>query len=399
VDNEDFSDDYLGFEDDSFNLDFPCNTDNELDDEPPAEEPTEKCSIEPTENRSVESKSSNAYLPVILENMPAQLQPIKNWVLWRSEPRKDDSNKMAKVPYTVNGYHASTSKSTTWSSFESVCDVFKKTDKYSGVGFVIKTQIDGRDLVGIDVDYPFDSKNAIEFRTQFANTYIEKSPSNKLRIFCTGLIPRSGKGVIDHQIEVYNHTSSRYLTITGHRLNQCDITLQQDALNWLFETYFTPKHDEQQLPIKTQPSANHAVLSMGSSANSSQAQRSEYSGGVQSTQSVQSNENYSHLDKWSDQQVIDAIKRSKMCNDFNTLFSGGSILGNESQDDTKLAGIIAFYAGSAIGSGADQVFRIISQSQRQNVLSGKWQRVGLNCSSYRNHNVKMCLVVNGNVLV
>jgi primase-polymerase (primpol)-like protein len=325
--------------------------------------------------------NSNPCLPVILENMPAQLHSVKNWVLWKFETRKG-SDKKAKVPYTVNGYHASTNKPSTWSSFERVSDVLRKTDKYSGVGLVLKTQIDGHDIVGIDVDYPYDSEIANEFRSRFSDTYTEKSPSGRLRIFCTGVIPRSGKGNNDQKVEVFNHTSSKYMTITGHRLNQRNITLQQDALNWLFKRFFSNNVDNDQLQITTQSKANHAVDSIASTTDSSQKQRSEYSGGSQSTQPVQSlpNENDSQWVKWSDKKVIRTIQRSKVGVDFNILFEGGSIKGNESQDDMKLAGMIGFYAGSAIGSGEDQVFRIVGQSKRANVLSGKWQRVGMDVS-------------------
>ena len=77
-------------------------------------------------------------------------------------------------------------------------------------------------MVGIDLDHVIDRESgavepwAREVAEKFRGAYIEISPSGTgLRIFCRGKPIRCGKGTIEKRIEVYDHSSPRYLTVTG----------------------------------------------------------------------------------------------------------------------------------------------------------------------------------------
>jgi primase-polymerase (primpol)-like protein len=88
------------------------------------------------------------------------------------------------------------------------------------------------------------NKTAAEVVSRFKGSYIETSSSGTgLRIFCFGKPGRCGKGTELKWIEVYDYTSSRYLTVTGLWWEGTSrvVTPQQQALDWLYEQYFKPK--------------------------------------------------------------------------------------------------------------------------------------------------------------
>jgi putative DNA primase/helicase len=96
-----------------------------------------------------------------------------------------------------------------------------RSGRYAGIGFAFAAN-DG--LCGIDLDHVIDTETglieawALEVLEHFRGAYIERSPSGTgLRIFCRGKPLRCGKGTAEKRIEVYDHTSPRYLTVTGHR--------------------------------------------------------------------------------------------------------------------------------------------------------------------------------------
>jgi len=279
--------------------------------------------------------------------IPSSLKNLPNWVMWQLEDRHDKTGKKAKVPYQTNGKKALTNKPSTWCSFEQALNAYQ-SDQFNGIGFVVKATINNQPLVGIDIDYPFDSEISKEIISHFPNTYCEQSPSGKLRIFCTGVIPRSGKGESDKLIEVYDEKSPRYLTVTGHHLakSSTEINLCQDGIDWLFKRFFTttitnslplPKE-----PIKT-PFVSKEVI---------------HSGG----------------DVLSDEQVIALCRRAKNSSKFDALFNGGGHK-DESGGDLALCKIIAFYAKSTTGQGVSQIDRIVRQSSRVNVHNGKWDEI------------------------
>ena len=153
---------------------------------------------------------------VILENIPKELRPLKQWVLWRQETRHGNKT---KIPYQLCGLRTSTTDSRHWSTLDEIINA--NPSGYSGVGFVF-TEDDG--FVGLDLD---DCRDPItgevdrwaSWIVRNFGSYAEISPSQTgIKIWCTGELPttESGKKNSYHSgsIEMYHH--SRYFTVTGH---------------------------------------------------------------------------------------------------------------------------------------------------------------------------------------
>lgn len=180
---------------------------------------------------------------LIPQNIPNQLTRLNQWVCWKYSKTKD--GKDTKLPINPqNKCLAKTNDPATWEAFVAAV-VAAKNEKYPGVGFCL-SQTDG--ITGIDLDHIYNPETqeldakAVEIVNKFLGTYIEISPSgNGIRIFCFGKAKRSGKcNGSDKYIEMYTFPSSRYLTVTGNHWSGSskDITQQQDALDWLYSTYF-----------------------------------------------------------------------------------------------------------------------------------------------------------------
>lgn len=157
-------------------------------------------------------------LPVIPENIPLELRERPQWLVWRFKFR---AGKLTKVPFNARtGRFAKSNDPATWGDFETAIKAYR-SGRYAGIGFAFAAN-DG--LCGIDLDHVIDTETglieawALEVLEHFRGAYIERSPSGTgLRIFCRGKPLRCGKGTAEKRIEVYDHTSPRYLTVTGHR--------------------------------------------------------------------------------------------------------------------------------------------------------------------------------------
>ena len=135
-----------------------------------------------------------------------------------------------------------TNDKNTWSTFWEALEKYNNGG-FSGLGFVFS---EGDGIAGIDLDHCFENgepnKEAKEILEKFQHTYAETSPSGEgLRIFCLGCPQRRGKGTSEKWVEVYDHRSPRYLTVTGNNINKNEITSCQDELDWLHEKYMKPK--------------------------------------------------------------------------------------------------------------------------------------------------------------
>jgi len=178
---------------------------------------------------------------VIIETIPASLKKLPQWLVWRSENR---NGKPTKVPYSVRGGPGKSNDPSTWSPFDETVKFYSNGGNYSGIGFCL----DKNDrLAGIDLDHVIDATGTLneagrEIVDRFQGSYCEISPSGTgIRIFAYGTPPRAGKNIGKVKwAEVYDHTSPRYLTVTGHHFEgtETEITAQQDAIDWLHEKYF-----------------------------------------------------------------------------------------------------------------------------------------------------------------
>ncbi len=183
-------------------------------------------------------------LAVIAENIPAELRNLNQWVCWHYEERGGKPTKPPIQPKS-NGklLYAKSNDPSTWADFGTALATTVRLN-LEGVGFNL-AESDG--LTGLDLDHVFDPATgelnplAAEVLERFKDTYTETSPSGTgIRIWCRGKPGRSGKcdGKLKW-LEVYSYPSKRYLTVTGHHWagSATGVTEQQDALDWLHETY------------------------------------------------------------------------------------------------------------------------------------------------------------------
>ena len=283
-----------------------------------------------------------------IQKIPSYLKKFHQWVVWRKILR-GNSSKPTKPPYSpITHKHAKTNDLNTCVDFETA---YKATQKinghhYDGIGFVF-SQNDG--ITGIDVDLKNTEKEK-EFNelkshliSRFNSTYCELSPSGVgFHILVKGTSPIFGKkiklfdGAVE--LEIYDHRSSRYFTVTGNHIPQTatDITEQQAALDWFCEEFFPEK---EKLPAKNSEIPNKAMPQ-------------------KSTQN----------DLLSDDDVLRICHKARNHAKFEALWNGS---GDDdlSRGDLALCGIFAFYALSSTGQGEAQIDRLFRKSKR---MREKW---------------------------
>ena len=159
-------------------------------------------------------------------NIPAELQELPQWVLWRYE-WKDETGAWAKVPYSADGYRADSTNPERWSDFKTIISVWTSNEnRYDGIGFVFNEETG---IIGIDLDncltVEVDEDGIERYKaTPFANrvlslcpSYTELSPSKTgLHIIGKAQITRAVKSS-KYPIEVY--AKARYFTFTGATYN------------------------------------------------------------------------------------------------------------------------------------------------------------------------------------
>lgn len=198
------------------------------------------------------------------EAIPRTLTQLPQWLVWRLEDRK---GKPSKIPYSArSGGHAKSNDPATWCDFNRAGQAARRGD-YDGVGFAFNA---GDGLCGVDLDKCIDADTgelepwADEVLQRFLGTYIEISPSGKgLRIFAHGEARRCGKGTEEKRIELYDHTSPRYLTVTGHWWSgsNTDIAAMQPELDWLHERFFFVRPSSPHPSAARQPEPQNLALS------------------------------------------------------------------------------------------------------------------------------------------
>ena len=160
--------------------------------------------------------------------IPAGLQALDQWVLWKTITRDE---KETKLPLSVYNSPASTTNPQTWSSFDTVVSKFDES-QHSGIGFVFTSddQFCGIDLDGCrDPETGFVADWAVDEVLRFSS-YTEISPSQTgLKIWITANSKLS-KGrnkklkvppIVaskDPGVEIY--TQCRFFAVTGHVYKQ-----------------------------------------------------------------------------------------------------------------------------------------------------------------------------------
>lgn len=167
------------------------------------------------------------------ENIPNELKSLTQWVC---------ANADSKVPMKAfRNEAASSTNPNTWSDFSTA---FKAVEvgHYDYCGFVFNDN----GIVGIDIDRGYDEDG---FITPLAasiikrcESYTEKSRSGRgFHILLRGTLPFKGKNNLAG-VEIYKQ--SRYFILTGETLLYKDITENQDAIDWVVETYFPDTRKE-----------------------------------------------------------------------------------------------------------------------------------------------------------
>ncbi|MGE0191980.1 MAG: hypothetical protein AB7T63_08040 [Planctomycetota bacterium] len=199
-------------------------------------------------------------LPTVLapefDAVPEALRQRRQWLLWRLE-HKPGQKKPTKVPYRVDGQHASTTDPATWCSFEEARAAYTGGG-FSGIGFAFAAD---DPFVGIDLDGCRDPASG-ELLTwaratveRFA-TYTEVSPSGRgVHLILVGALPPGGRkrGAIECYAE------GRYFTITARSLNGVPPLpveeRQRDLDAWHAET-FPPQ--QRKRPVPPDPGSRQA---------------------------------------------------------------------------------------------------------------------------------------------
>jgi putative DNA primase/helicase len=185
-----------------------------------------------------------AALPVIVDNIPAELRSRAQWVVW-SYVWSESKGKYDKPPRQSSDLSpAKANDARTWGSFEDAIARYY-VGEVDGVGFVPVD--DGADevLVGVDFDKCRDPETG-EIAPWAAGwikalaTYVERSPSGTgVRMFAWGRLPPEGRK--RGPIEVYQH--HHYLTLTGQCLDGSPTTIEHRAKQLLdLHRHVWPEH-------------------------------------------------------------------------------------------------------------------------------------------------------------
>lgn len=158
----------------------------------------------------------------LVANIPAEMQDLKQWVLWKYTWKSDPNTgraEWAKLPMQINGTAAKSNDPSTWSTFKDALSVWSSArSSFDGLGFMFTPE---SGIVGIDVDNCVEADTDGELRIskvgarviELLDSYTELSPSGSgihviVKAKFADALKDSKTG-----IEVYN--KGRYFTVTG----------------------------------------------------------------------------------------------------------------------------------------------------------------------------------------
>ena len=181
-------------------------------------------------------------LPVLADNIPAQLRERRQWVGWHYEWAPGRWAKVPKNPCT--GRNAAPGRPGTWGTFGEALAYYQQRE-VAGIGFMFAAD---DPFAGVDLDdarktgklEPWAEEIVAQLRS-----YGEVSPSGTgAKLFVRGAL--SGGRNRRDGIELYDR--GRFFAVTGHRLARAPVTVEdcQEPLNALYVRLFgeaadTPK--------------------------------------------------------------------------------------------------------------------------------------------------------------
>jgi hypothetical protein len=178
------------------------------------------------------------------ENIPAELQALPQWVVWKIVMRNGDAT---KLPYQIDGSPAKSNDPSTWSTFDKAVAA---SPEYSGIGFVFS---ESDPYCGVDLDGCRDPETGkvAEWAKGIilsVASYAEVSPSRTgVKIWVRANWPLGGKKIAiegeqstttkQAAIEIYS--KGRYFAMTGKRLeNQTTIQDRQSEVDALRQRFW-----------------------------------------------------------------------------------------------------------------------------------------------------------------
>lgn len=170
------------------------------------------------------------------ENVPAQLQELPHWVLWKYEGQ--EGTKPKKPPFTTDGRRASIINPETWTTFPQAIRAYTQWGGYEGLGLILT-----EGLTVIDLDNCLDTNGNPDQQAQYilqtSDSYTEKSPSEKgLHVFLLGSVPGTARR--RGNVEMYD--IARYITVTGQRFlgTPPEIREDQEIINQIHTRFIRP---------------------------------------------------------------------------------------------------------------------------------------------------------------
>lgn len=161
--------------------------------------------------------------------IPTELKILNQWV---------NINSNSKLPLSpFDGYPAASSNPVTWGTFEQAEAVVKE-ELADNLGFVF-SQSD--EYIGVDLDSGvFEDGKLTQYATNFIdrfNSYTEVSRSGRgIHIIVKGKLPFKGSNNHDG-VEIYSE--GRYFITTGNVIEHQNIIENQDAIDWVVNTFFS----------------------------------------------------------------------------------------------------------------------------------------------------------------
>jgi len=126
--------------------------------------------------------------------VPDSLTELDRWIVCRYE--HCDGGKPTKVPYQINGSHASSTVPKTWCSWDEALNAWQEQpERWSGIGFVFSPD---DPFFGIDLDQCLDGAGKLKpwaqpIMERFSDTYAEISPSARgIKIWAKGKLLGGG---------------------------------------------------------------------------------------------------------------------------------------------------------------------------------------------------------------
>lgn len=185
-------------------------------------------------------------LPPDLQAIPFLLRQQRRWVVWKAVPKQGQPDKFDKVPrQAANGAGASTNTSKHWCGFKQAAQAYLDSNgELSGVGYVLSDApgLEHHNVFAIDIDH-CDADDPRLAEALQLGTYVERSPSARgYRVFGKGMLPGPAYSNHEDGIEFYDHTSPRYVTVTGRPVAGCiaDIhTVAAGRLDAFYERHRT----------------------------------------------------------------------------------------------------------------------------------------------------------------